>query len=139
MKTAVIYYSLGGSTRSYARAEANARGATLIEVKPVRPYNLASAFLRGCPAAMKQKSVPLAEPIPDLSTYGHMVLMAPLWAGFPAPPFNSMVKLLPKGCEVEALLVSTSGDSSKSRDKVRALIEKAGCTVAAQRDIRAYK
>ena len=32
MKTAVAYYSLGGTTRSYARAEAKARNADLIAV-----------------------------------------------------------------------------------------------------------
>ena len=48
MKTAVAYYSLGGTTRSYARAEAKARNADLIELKPRRPYNLMSAFVRGC-------------------------------------------------------------------------------------------
>ena len=57
MKTAVVYYSFGGTTRSYARAEAKARGADLIELKPRRPYNLVSAFVRGCPEAIKQKGV----------------------------------------------------------------------------------
>ena len=36
MKTAVVYYSLGGSTRSFARAEAEARGADLIEIQPIK-------------------------------------------------------------------------------------------------------
>ena len=34
------YYSLGGTTRSYARAEAKARNADLIELTPKTPYNL---------------------------------------------------------------------------------------------------
>ena len=34
MKTAVAYYSLGGTTRSYARAAAKARNADLIELTP---------------------------------------------------------------------------------------------------------
>ena len=48
MKTAVAYYSLGGTTRSYARAEAKARNADLIELTPKTPYNRFTAFVRGC-------------------------------------------------------------------------------------------
>ena len=82
MKTAVVYFSLGGATRSFARAEANARGADLFEAVPEKKYNPFSALVRGCHAAMRQKSVPLSE-APDLTGYGHIVLMAPVWGGFP--------------------------------------------------------
>ena len=138
MKTAVVYYSLGGSTRSFARAEAEARGADLIEIHPAKAYNPFTAFVRGCPAAIRQKGVPLSA-APDLSGYERIVLMAPVWAGFPAPPFNTMVNLLPSGKEVEVILVSASGSSEKSHDKVRALIRSKGCKVVAQRDIRSHQ
>ena len=65
--------------------------------------------------------------------------MAPVWAGPPAPPFNSMVKRLPAGTEVEVLLVSSSGQSDKSSAKVCALLMNQGCTVTAQRDIRSHQ
>lgn len=139
MKTAVVYFSLGGSTRAFARAEADARQADLFEVVPAKRYNPFTAFLRGCPAALGQKTVPLAPPAPDLADYARVVLMAPIWAGFPAPPFNTVIGLLPRDCEVEVLLVSSSGDSSKSADKVRAQIESAGCRLVARRDIRSHK
>lgn len=138
MKTAVVYFTLGGATRSFARAEANARGADLLEAVPVKKYNLLTAFTRGCPAAIRQKSVPLQNSL-HLSGYDRIVLMAPVWAGFPAPPFNTMVNLLPSGKEVEVLLVSASGNSDKSHDKVRALIHSKGCKVVAQRDIRSHQ
>lgn len=138
MKTAVVYFSLGGATRSFARAEANARGADLLEAVPEKKYNPFSALVRGCPAAMRQKSVPLSQ-APDLTGYERIVLMAPVWGGFPAPPFNSIAGLLPRGAEVEALLVSASGSSEKSRAKVRALLEARGCRVVAQRDIRSHR
>lgn len=138
MKTAVVYFTLGGATRSFARAEANARGADLFEAVPAKKYNVMTAFTRGCPAAMRQKSVPL-QAAPDLSGYARIVLMAPVWAGFPAPPFNTMADLLPPGAEVEVLLVSSSGSSEKSHDKVRALIQGKGCKVVAQRDIRSHQ
>ena len=137
MKTAVIYYSLGGSTRSFARAEATARAADLIEIRPAKPYNPFTSFILGCPAAIRQKAVPLAD-APNLSGYDHFVLMAPVWAGHPAPPFNSAVQALPAGAKVEVLLVSASG-TNKSRAKVRALSEGRGCTVTALRDIQSHQ
>ena len=138
MKTAVAYYSLGGTTRSYARAEAKARNADLIELTPKTPYNRFTAFVRGCLEAVKQKAVAL-DGMPLFVGYDRVVLMAPVWAGYPAPPFNSAVELLPPGTEVEVILVSGSGNSEKSRAKVRLQIKKRGCTLTAQRDIRASR
>lgn len=135
MKTAVAYYSLGGTTRSYARAEAEARNADLIELTPKTPYNRFTAFVRGCPEAVKQKAVAL-DGMPLFVGYDRVVLMAPVWAGYPAPVFNSAVELLPPGTEVEVILVSGSGNSEKSKAKVRLQIKKRGCTILAQRDIR---
>ena len=128
MKTAVAYYSLGGTTRSYARAEAKARNADLIELTPKTPYNRFTAFVRGCPEAVKQKAVAL-DGMPLFVGYDRVVLMAPVWAGYPAPVFNSAVELL----------VSGSGNSEKSKAKVRLQIKKRGCTILAQRDIRASR
>lgn len=138
MKTAVAYYSLSGTTRSYARAEAKARNADLIELTPKTPYNRFTAFVRGCLEAVKQKAVAL-DGMPLFVGYDRVVLMAPAWAGYPAPPFNSAVELLPPGTEVEVILVSGSGNSEKSRAKVRLQIKKRGCTLTAQRDIRASR
>ena len=42
--------------RSYARAEAKARNADLIELTPKTPYNRFTAFVRGCLEAVKQKT-----------------------------------------------------------------------------------
>ena len=103
MKTAVAYYSLGGTTRSYARAEAKARNADLIELTPKTPYNRFTAFVRGCLEAVKQKAVAL-DGMPLFVGYDRVVLMAPVWAGYPAPVFNSAVELLPPGTEVAEML-----------------------------------
>ena len=124
MKTAVAYYSLGGTTRSYARAEAKARNADLIELTPKTPYNRFTAFVRGCPEAVKQKAVAL-DGMPLFVGYDRVVLMAPVWAGYPAPVFNSAVELLPP--------------SEKGKAKVRLQSKKRGCTLTAQRDIRASR
>ncbi|WP_382735525.1 hypothetical protein [Agathobaculum butyriciproducens] len=58
MKTAVAYYRLGGTTRSYARAEAKARNADLIELTPKTPgMNRFTAFCARLFEAVKQKAV----------------------------------------------------------------------------------
>ena len=137
MKTAVVYYSLGGSTRSFARAEARAHDADLIELQPAHPYNLFTAFVRGCPAAIRQQAVPLQQ-APDLSGYDHIILLAPIWANHPAPPFNSAAALLPAGTSVKVVLVSGGGKSG-THDKVRALIERRGCTLTSLRDVRPHR
>lgn len=80
--------------------------------------------MRGCLEAVKQKAVAL-DGMPLFVGYDRVVLMAPVWAGYPAPPFNSAVELLPPGTEVEVILVSGSGNSEKSRAKVRLQIKNA--------------
>lgn len=134
MKTAVVYYSLGGKTKSYALAEASARKAVLIELTPEKEYNPFTAFFKGCPQAMKQKNVPLVYQ-PDLSEFERVVLMAPVWAGYPAPPFNSAVELLPFDCLVEVVLTAGSGNC-KNIDAVKAKIEAQDCIVVSARTIR---
>ena len=112
--------------------------ADLIELMPKSPYNRFTAFVRGCPEAVKQKAVAL-DGMPLFVGYDRVVLMAPVWAGYPAPVFNSAVELLPPGTEVEVILVSGSGNSEKSKAKVRLQIKKRGCMLTAQRDIRASR
>ena len=96
----------------------------MIELTPKTPYNRFTAFVRGCLEAVKQKAVAL-DGMPLFVGYDRVVLMAPVWAGYPAPPFNSAVELLPPGTEVEVILVSGSGNSEKSRAKVRLQIKNA--------------
>lgn len=134
MKTAVVYYSLSGKTKSYAVAEASARKAVLIELTPAKEYNIFSSFLKGCPAAGKQKSVPLAY-TPDLSDFERVVLMAPVWAGYPAPPFNSAIDLLPFDCLVEVILTAGSG-VCKNMEPVKQKIETQDCIVVSARTIQ---
>ena len=71
--------------------------------------------------------------------YDRVVLIAPVWAGYPAPVFNSAVELLPPGTEVEVILVSAAEIVKRVGRKVRLQIKKRGCTIFAQRDIRASR
>ncbi|MBO6061624.1 MAG: hypothetical protein J6P98_05885, partial [Clostridia bacterium] len=57
-----------------------------------------------------------------------IVIMSPIWGGWPAPAFNSIVRELPVGKEVEIYLTS---DSGKARDlaNVRKYVERRGVNV----------
>ena len=137
MKTAVIYYSFGGMTRKFAEKKAAELSAELVEIKEAKPRNIFTAFLPGCTQAMAQKAVALKEPLPDFSDFGRIIVMMPIWAGFPAPAFNSVVEKLPAGKELELYLVSGSGNSLKCREKVEAFIRKQGLTLTKYQDIKA--
>jgi hypothetical protein len=54
----------------------------------------------------------------------------------PAPAFNSIVKMLPAGKDVEIHLVSGGGSTeAEAHEKVIALVEKSGSKVVAFKDI----
>lgn len=136
MKTVVAYYSLGGTCRKLAEARAKTLGAPAIAVEEVRRRNLLAAFLVGCPQAIKQKPSAV-KPISDKITgCDRLVVFAPVWAGMPAPAFNSLVNALRGGQEVEVVLVSGSG-TSKAEAKVRAQLEAKGLKLLSFTDVKA--
>lgn len=137
MSTAILYYSYSGKTRALAEAEAEKRSARLFEVKEARRYSPLGSVLFGCPAARMQKIPALLSPVPDVRRYDKVVVMAPIWAGYPAPVFNAIISSLMRGTNVDILLVSASGDSSKSKGKVLEFIEQYGLKVGAYLDIKA--
>jgi len=57
-----------------------------------------------------------------------------VWAGVPAPPINSAIALLPKGCTLHLYMVSASGKSSEER--VTMQLQGKGYAVAGYEDIR---
>lgn len=135
MKKLVIYYSYSGNTRRAAQAAAEQAQADLIEVVDKKRPNLFGAFLQ-CVSARGMKAT-AAQPLGvDLSAYDHITLMAPVWAGFPAPAINNVIDALPRGKAVSVRLVS-GGGSSTCREQVTAKIRSMGCTVEDWEDIRA--
>ncbi|MGI6361037.1 MAG: flavodoxin family protein [Bacillota bacterium] len=135
MKTAIIYYTLSGKTRLWAEKAAQSLSADLFEVKEYKPKNFLTSFLIGCPQARRQKSTPLATPDIDLTDYKRIILAAPVWAGYPAPAFNSIINMLPANKEIEIALTSSSGKSS-CREKVNLQIEDKNCHIKDWLDIK---
>ena len=65
----------------------------------------------------------------QLDDYDRIVLMSPVWGGYPAPAFNAMVRELPAGREVEVILTSDSG-TAKELDALKKRIELMGVRVS---------
>jgi menaquinone-dependent protoporphyrinogen IX oxidase len=139
MKTLVIYYSFTGKTKKLATDKAKKDNADLIEVKKKKPYSTFGAYVFGCYGAMKQKTVDIEKIDCNFAEYDKIIIAAPIWNKFPAPPVNSIIKMLPAGKDVEFILTSGGGDSSKSAPKTKELVTKQGCTVVGYTDIRSSK
>ena len=127
MATAILYYSLSGITKTYAEKTAAETGAELIEIKEKIKRNLFTSFIPGCFQAVGLKSSSINQPEADLSVYDELILMAPIWAGHPAPALNSMIAALPGGKTVS--LICTSGRGGFDLSKTEALVTAKGCTV----------
>lgn len=136
MKTVVVYYSYTGNTRKLAAKIAKKQGAVLVEVKEKKARSKVGTYVFGSFAAMRQKKSKI-EPIKyDLNKFDKIIIAVPVWAGYPAPALNSIIELLPSDKNIELVLSSGSGDSSKSADKTKALISRSGAKSVIYTDVK---
>ncbi len=136
MKTAIIYYTFGGSTRKEAERLAAQINAPLYRVKEARSRSFLGAFVPGGYQAMRRKAAAIRPLDIRLQEFDRIVIGCPVWAGYPAPAFNAIVNLLPEGKEVEVFLCSGGGETPKSGQGTKALIERKGCTMVSYRDVK---
>lgn len=128
MDTLVMYYSFSGRTHYEAKRVAERVGGELYEVREQRRRSMFSLYLMG-PREARRKTFVYVEPIAvNLEDYDRVILLAPIWGGWPAPAFNSMVRELKPGMEAEVILTS---DSGRARDiaAVRREVERRGVCV----------
>ena len=138
MKTVVLYYSYGGHTKKVAEKLARTQGADLVEIKTKVRRPMPLLFVYDCALALMHKTTAI-EPIQqDLSKYDMITLASPVWASNPTPAFNAAVKLLPKGKNVQVILVSGSGTGATQRSEkfTKHRIKDQGCTVVAYKDVK---
>lgn len=140
MKTIIMYYTFGGTSKKEAEriAEDN-KDVVLCEVKQKKKYNILTAFFSGCPKAMKRQAVEIEEVKYDLAAFDRIIFVAPIWAGFPVPAFNSMVNLLPEGKEVEIFMCSGGGEAPKSEEGTKKIIQDKNCKLIAYHNIKTSK
>ncbi|MCR5809399.1 MAG: hypothetical protein K6G56_07535 [Clostridiales bacterium] len=135
MNTLVLFYSLTGRTHYEAKRISEEIGAERYEVCERWRRTMLSAYFFGVAQARKRSFI-MTEPLAvSPEDYDSIVLMAPIWGGFPAPAFNSMVREIPRHKEVEVILTS---DSGKMRDRagLKHYLEARGLIV---KDIRVIK
>ena len=137
MKKLVLYYSLSGHSKRIALDIAAKEKCAIAEVREVKKRSILGAFFSGALAARGRRHADIMPVHLQLSAYDTIVLIAPIWAGYPAPALNSMIAMLPEGKDVELILSSGSGSSKGSAAGTKALVETRGCHVAAYRDIAA--
>ncbi len=133
--TLVIYYSYTGNTRKLAKQIAEQEQADLFEVVDRKRIGIVKTYLMGAWLAMHQKASPVEPILANLNLYDRIIIMAPIWAGYPAAPINNVFQRLPAGKSIDLRMVSGSGYSS-SHERVRALIEAQGCFVVHYEDIK---
>jgi flavodoxin len=136
MKSAILYYSLGGATRAEATKRAASSGADVFEVLEKRKRGVFSAFIPGCPQALGRKASAIQPLSIDWSLYDSVLLMAPVWAGHPAPAFNSALALVPKDKTIHIVLCSGGGETPKSKQTTLDLLKEQGYTLASYEDVR---
>lgn len=128
MNTIVLFYSLTGRTHKEAKRIANELGAERLEVTERRNRSAFGALFSGCIEA-KRRTASHIDPIAvRLSDYDEVILMAPVWGGYPAPAFNSMVKELSEGVAVRIILTSKKG-RIKDEEKLVEFVESTGAKV----------
>ena len=128
MKTIILYYSLGGTSRKKAEQLVKENeNAALCEIKELRKRNIFTAFIPGCFHAAKRKTTAIKPLGYDLSDYDHVVIVCPIWASFPAPAFNSIAALLPAGKEVELYFCSGNGGEQQSEQGTKDIMIEKGC------------
>ena len=137
MKTLLLYYSFTGNTRRFAEKLASETGAELFALKDAKPLSKLRAFTSGVVAAMRQKPANLHPFSANLPAYDKIIIAMPIWAGHPAPPIHNILAQLPAGKEVELYMLSGSGHSGGSAEKIKALVTANGCTVTGYHDIKA--
>ena len=136
MKTLILYYTFGGSTKKEAERLAAELGARLYRVREARNRSFLASFFPGAYLAMRRKAVTIRPLDIHLQDYDRIIIGCPVWAGYPAPAFNAVVELLPRGKEVELFFCSGGSGTQKSAQGTKELVEKKDCTVVSYRDIK---
>jgi len=136
MKTLVLFYSFSGGTRKLASQKAAETGADIEEIIETKKMSVLKAYTVGAYRAMKRRKTDIQPVKSQLNSYEKIIIMSPVWAGNPAPAFNSIVERLPSGKKIELVMVSAGSGTKNSAEGTKALITARGCKVIDYTDIR---
>jgi len=136
MKTLILFYSFSGNTRKLASKKAAETGADIEEVTETKKMSVLKAYIIGAYRAMKRGKAEIQPIKSQLDSYEKIILMAPVWAGNPAPAFNSIIEQLPAGKKIELVMISAGSGTKKSAEGTKNLITARGCEVTDYIDIK---
>ncbi len=139
MKTLIIYYSFTGNTRRLVSRLKEEHNADLVEVFEEGNRSKAGAFTGGVMKSRKMKPAKLQPVKVDFSLYDRIIVAAPIWGGYPAPAFNSIIDMIPEGSKIEILLTSSSGKVQKGEGEVKARIVSKGIEIVSLQNIKTKK
>ena len=132
-KSAVVFYSQNGATRSLAKIFAEATGADLVEIKLAKPYP--STYDSTIAAVREERETgrwpALAEAKPDLAKYDTLYLGYPIMFGSLPPPIRAFLDSNDlAGKTVVPFCTYGSGGRKAGADELRSLEPKADVTIA---------
>lgn len=116
MKTAVVFYSLDGSTRVAAQAIADKYGADVFELKEAKHRGRSTfAFMgSGFSALVGARSRLVSTYSKDMQLYDQIYIGTPVWASKPVPAVNTFVaELEPRGKEIIIFTVQADKNDSE--------------------------
>lgn len=127
MKTAIVYYSMGGNTAMIAGKLAQALSADAIELRPEKAYpdKGLKKFLWGGKSAVMGETPKLLPYTFDPEAYDRVIIGFPVWASNMAPPVRTFVrdwKESLKGKEVAAFACQGGSGAEKAFAKLLACL-----------------
>jgi flavodoxin len=134
--TAVIFYSYSGKTRIIAGELAAKESADIAEIKDIKRPNKLKAYTIGIFASLKGKAWAIQPLEINLDEYDRLILLAPVWANNPPPPFNAMLEQLSQGKTILIKMISASGKSN-CKERLEAKIRAKGSVLESFEDIKA--
>ncbi len=130
MKTAIVYYSMGGNTAYAAQCIADKLGeeAELIEIRPVKAYPDKGfrKFLWGGKSAVMSEKPELQPYHFNGEEYERIIIGFPVWASRIAPPVRSFVeaeKSSLKGKKLAAFACQAGSGAEKALNGLKKLLE----------------
>ena len=114
MRTLIVYYSLGGTTRKLAEALAKTLSADIAEVRCSRYGRGAVDFLKACYDSLMSRLPEIEVKHASLQTYDLVLVGGPIWAGHVATPIRTYLNSR-RGQFKRMAFFSTSGGPASDR------------------------
>lgn len=135
MKTAVVYYSLDGSTREAAHIIAQKLGADVFELEEVKKRSgKPLSFMAAAVGALTGKKSRLKEnPAVKMDNYERVFIGSPIWASRTVPALNTFLGAL-KAAEKDIVIFTMQADPNlvalAGVQKLAARLEQRGAKVS---------